>query len=351
MKKTLALILALVLVCAVFTGCGAKEAAPAEQAAPAEEAAAPAEAPAGEKKLVFGVAHCVLGEDYWQAAVVGMQKAADELGIELVLQSAQNDPAKQVEQIENFISQGVDAIICSPVDVDSILTSVKKCNEAGIPFVFSSRITDSNYGAVVDSGVGYEVLDMSKAGATWLVDYAKANNIHINLLEVMGSLTDSHTIGCRDGLAAIAEENPDYITVVNQVPTDWDPTKALSGVVAALQADDSINAIFYHSDALFPAIRSALEQLDMYKLKGEDGHIVLMACGGTADTLDAMKEGYVDALEVTPIVEVGYQSVYQALKVINGEIESGTPLLYDAYILDETNYDEMCNSVYGYAAK
>lgn len=367
MKKILALILAVIMVFA-FAACKKADAPAAD--APAADAPA-ADEPAKDVQLdedyetsdkesldaefkteglVFGVAHCVMGEQYWEADVVGMQKAADELGIELIVQGAQNDPSKQVEQIENFIAQEVDAIICSPVDVNAILTSVAKCNEAGIPFIFNSRVTESLEGAVVDSGVGYDAVKMSEAGAEWLVNYAKTNNVKLNLLEVQGAMADSHTIACMEGLRNVVEGNEDYVEIVAQVPTDWDPAVALSGTLAALKADDTINAIYYHSDALYPSVKAALMQLDMFKAKGEEGHVVLMACGGTTETLDDIKAGYVDALEVTPIVEVGYESVFQAVRVLSGEVQTGESLLYDAYVLDETNYDEKSGSVYGYAA-
>lgn len=336
MKKLLSILMATTMVASPFIGHVEKVSAESAETAASGEA------------LTFGVAHCVLGEDYWEACIVGMQKAADELGIELIVQGAQNDPAKQVEQIENFISQDVDAIICSPVDVEAIQTSVKKCNDAEIPFIFASRITESIGEAMVDSGVGFDVKEMSKAGAEWLVEYAKANDMKFNVLEVMGALSDSHSIGCRDGLAEVTAANPDYLSV-QQIPTDWDVSKALSGTLSALQADDSINCIYYHSDAMFAAVQSALMQTNKYVKNGEEGHIVLLACGGTKDTLDAMKEGYVDALEVTPIVEVGYESVYQAKKYIDGEIQRGESLLYDAYVLDATNFDEKANDVFGYA--
>ena len=370
MKRTLLLIMAIVLVFA-FAACAKAPAADA----PAADAPA-ADAPAADKELedvelsedfetsnkedldaeftteglVFGVAHCVMGEQYWEADVVGMQKAAKELGIELIVQGAQNDPSKQVEQIENFIAQEVDAIICSPVDVNAILTSVAKCNEAGIPFIFNSRVTESLEGAVVDSGVGYDAVKMSEAGAEWLVNYATEKGVKLNLLEVQGAMADSHTIACMEGLRNVIEGKEDVVEIVATVPTEWDTAVALSGALAALKADDTINAIYYHSDALYPSIKAALMQLDMFKTKDEEGHIVLMACGGTTETLDDIKAGYVDALEVTPIVEVGYESVYQAVRVLSGEIASGESLLYDAYVLDSTNYDEKSGSVYGYAA-
>lgn len=360
-KRIFVIFMAVLLITAAFTGCTSKEnsetdksPAPsgAEQTEQTEQAESkPVSTEKADKKLVFGVTQTVLGEDYWEACIVGMKDAAEELDVELIIQGAQNNPAKQVEQIENFIAQGVDAIICSPVDVNAILTSVQKCNEAGIPFIFCSRITESFGDVVVDSGVGFDVLEMSKTGADWLVEYAKENNVHLNILEVMGALSDSHSIGCRDGLAEIAAANPDYITVVTQVPTEWDVSKALSGTLTALQNDDAINCIYYHSDAMFSAVQSALMQTNKYVKAGEDGHIVLMACGGTKDTLDAIREGYVDALEVTPIVEVGYESVYQAKRVLDGDVKSGESLLYDAYVLDSSNFEEKAQDVFGYAGE
>lgn len=72
---------------------------------------------------------------YFVSIVEGMKAAAKEKGIDLVVADAAADASKHISQIEDFVSQGVDAIIISPVDQEAPADAVKKAQEAGIPVI------------------------------------------------------------------------------------------------------------------------------------------------------------------------------------------------------------------------
>ena len=78
-----------------------------------------------------------------QSVFVGMmdgaQLAADERGATLTMLGGDNDVTKQVGQIEDFISQGVDAIVVQAVDTTGIVTAIEEANEAGIPRIYNGR--------------------------------------------------------------------------------------------------------------------------------------------------------------------------------------------------------------------
>ena len=65
----------------------------------------------------------------------GAEKYADKM--ELTFVDAKDDPGKQLNQVENFIVQGMDAIICIPVDSDSTDGLSQRAVEAGIPIVYT----------------------------------------------------------------------------------------------------------------------------------------------------------------------------------------------------------------------
>jgi len=302
----------------------------------------------GDEQYRIGMAVCTLGEAFWEATVTGARNAADDVGVELIVQSAQNNMNEQIQQIENFIAQEVDAIICAPVDVFAILESVKKCNEAGIPFIFNTRVTLSSDDAKVDYGVGWNMQELAGIGAQKLVDVAKENNTKVNVIEVLGALTDSHTLYCRDGFASVVEKNPEYIEVVTQVPGDWVPDKALSGTTNALKAHPEANCIYFHSDFYFPAIESSLKQVNRWKKIGEEGHVHIICPGGEKQTLDAMKDSYVDYILVFPNLETGDLSVRKTVELLDGKTFSDDYYLMTSYVLSPENFDEKSSSVYGY---
>jgi len=96
---------------------------------------------------------------FYQDLKRGMQQAADSLGVDLHIVAGEWDLARQTSQVENFITQGMDAIVIAPVDSRGIVSAVEEANRAKIP-VFTADIA-----AVGPFGRGYRrvkfIFDMS----------------------------------------------------------------------------------------------------------------------------------------------------------------------------------------------
>jgi ribose transport system substrate-binding protein len=76
---------------------------------------------------------------FYQDLKRGMQRAADSLGIDLHFVAGEWDLARQTSQVENFITQKMNAIVIAPVDSRGIVSAVEEANRAGIP-VFTADI-------------------------------------------------------------------------------------------------------------------------------------------------------------------------------------------------------------------
>jgi len=109
--------------------------------------------------LVLGMAPCALADDeltvgysvqsmenaYFVSIVEGMKAAAKEKGINLIVSDAAADAAKHISHIEDFIAQGVDAIIISPVDQEAPADAVKEAQKNGIPVIsLDQKVTGSD---------------------------------------------------------------------------------------------------------------------------------------------------------------------------------------------------------------
>gem|GEM_PF-1637945 len=349
MKKRLIVVVAIIIVMAItigITGCQ-EEIKPGKQNQSNQSDSTNKTKGVTNTKYKIGVALVTLDEAYWKGNKAGLEKAAKDFGAELIFVNAQNNANDQMDQINSLISQKVDAIVCTPVDVESILPAVKKCNEAKIPFIFNDRITLSTESANVNYGVGYDIYGLSQMGAEWMVEYAQKNNTKLKILEVMGALTDSLTQYCTDGLAEVVEKNPAYLDVVTQIPGEWMPAKVLAGTVNALQSDNEINCIFYHSDFYHPSIVSALQQTGKWKKTGEQGHIVLAAAGGEKETLKDMKDGYVDLLEVFPTVEIGYQVIKSTIDLLNDKELEGEYKFISGFIVEPFELETKAEKIFG----
>lgn len=79
---------------------------------------------------------------FYQDLKRGLQKEADSLGMDLHVVAGEWDLARQTAQVENFITQKMDAIIIAPVDTRGIVSAVEEANRAGIP-VFTADISSA----------------------------------------------------------------------------------------------------------------------------------------------------------------------------------------------------------------
>ncbi len=95
-----------------------------------------------EKAYCIGYAAAGMSSEYNMMVYDGLTRLANEQGVELNTLSCEGDVAKQIEQIESFVTMGVDCILIFPVDAGSCTDSLIKARKAGIKVV----TTDINVG-------------------------------------------------------------------------------------------------------------------------------------------------------------------------------------------------------------
>lgn len=82
---------------------------------------------------------------YFQSSVEGGQKAAEELGHELIVLDPQADAGRQVTQVEDCIARNVDAIVVDPIESSSLLGVIEEAGQRGIPVATLDTPVDSAY--------------------------------------------------------------------------------------------------------------------------------------------------------------------------------------------------------------
>lgn len=301
---------------------------------------------ASAKKMSIGVALDNLNDPFWLGIKKGIDTAGKDLGVELVIRTAEGDAVKQNSQIDDMIAQGVSAVVCVYVDSKSILQAVTACNEANIPFVYCDRTLDSTDDAKVAWGIATDNYALTVDGWKWMADYARKNKMHLNVLELVGSLSDENVLKRSDGFKEVMDANSDIIDLVQQVPTEWNLEKALAGATNAIQAHPEINCVFMHSDYLLGATISALRQAGRYKPIGQKGHVAVMPYSGNKASLAAMKDKYVEMCFGMDVYKEGYNSVKAAFEIANGKTY-GDPVLDPGYILTQANFATTSKKAYG----
>ena len=89
----------------------------------------------------IGVSMALFDDNFLTVLRNGMKTyAAQQPGVDIQFEDAQNDVGKQLNQIQNFIAEKLDAIIVNPVDTDATPKMTKLAAEAGIPLVYVNRM-------------------------------------------------------------------------------------------------------------------------------------------------------------------------------------------------------------------
>lgn len=128
MKKTTLLLVSLMLI--FITGCSLE---PPEWAKP--------KTGGDVKDIKIGLSISTLNNPFFVSLKDGVVAEAAKQGMEVVVVDAQNDSAKQSNDVDDLIQQGVNALLINPTDSSAISTVVQTANSLGIPVITSPRIT------------------------------------------------------------------------------------------------------------------------------------------------------------------------------------------------------------------
>lgn len=306
MKKTLALLLAMVMVFALCA-CG-KTAAPAEApaAAPADEA--PAAAPVEEAKdITIGVTFMTLNSPFFEAMQRGVQEAADAAGVKVVINDAQLKVADQISSVEALIAQGVDAIILNAVDSAAIVPAVEACNEAGIPVICLDVLPE---GGDYVSFIASNNKAAGLLGGEFIGEYLNGTG-KVVILDgpAISSFQDraagfEEAVGKYEGIEIVAHIN----AVENSI------TAFVSAAENILAAYPDVDAVLAVNDYGAIAVESAVASA------GKEFKVVSVGVDGMPDVVDAIVNGSTVAGSVAQLpAQMGVLGVETALKVLAGE--------------------------------
>jgi ABC-type sugar transport system substrate-binding protein len=278
---------------------------------------------ASEKKIKFGYGLNDMSHEWYQNIAKGARARAAELGIEISISDAAMDAAKQVSQLENLVTQGVDVLIVTPVDVKSLPNVIAEATRAGIPV-----ITESNVVPGTKTYVGIDNVSGGKKAGLWYAQYAKANNIDPKILIVgLPAFED-----CRqrvEGFKAGLNEGGLKYTILQEV--DGQGAKEISLKVAqdALTAHPDVNVIFGINDNSTTGGMAAYKEagLDESKLtaigfgfEGVVGREALLS-GGPYKAAVAMFPDYVGV----SVVDAAYKALNK--EPLPANYESGTVVI------------------------
>lgn len=349
MKKTLSMLIALTLILSL-TACGGAPAATPAPTQPAAESLAPVPAPAENKPIKIGVSLDTIDSQYWVSIIGFLNEKAKAENVELIQTVCEGDANKQNQQIEDLIAQGCEAILCGARDGASIVAAVKKCSNAGVPIVMLGRSVMGEE-ALPQVQVLVDNISLASGTVQWAADKARKEGKTYNIALLVGSLGDQNAVERREGAVACIEKNSDVLKLSAEIPTDWKPEQAFSGLQNAFQKDPSINLIIAPSDVFFTTIQSVLEPLGKWVKRDDPNHIAVIGFDGDDGFAKMMEEQYVDASAVNDTKYMAHTSLGWAIKLVKGEAAPAEMNMLDPGIIaTPDSWETVKKDVWGYVA-
>ncbi|MGV9356193.1 ABC transporter permease/substrate-binding protein [Streptomyces misionensis] len=256
-------------------------------------------------KPKMGLSLSTLNNPFFVQIRSGAQAEAKRLGVDLTVTDAQNDASQQANQLQNFTSSHLGAIIVNPVDSDAAGNSVKAADKANIPVIAVDRgVNKADVNALVASD---NIAGGEQAAKTIAEKLGGKGKIVILQGQAGTSAARERAQGFANGLKAYPG-----IKVVAQQPADFDRTKGLDVMSNLLQAHPDVQGVIAANDEM---------ALGAIKALGSKAGTSVPVVGfdGTPDGLKAVKAGTLYASVAQQPTQLGRIAVDNALKATQGK--------------------------------
>ncbi len=317
MKKALSLILALVLALSLVA-CGETE-------APAE--GGEAETPVEATTYKVGVAIYQYTDNFmtlYRNEIADYFKTleTDTVKYDLTFVDGKNDMAAQTEQINGFITQGMDVIICNLVQTSSAETIVDKVVEAGIPLVLINREPAAE-NMTENETVCYVGADAKQSGTYQgeiVLELENKGDINgdgkVSYVMIVGDPENSDAqYRTEYSIKALTDAGIEVECLVEQVG-NWDQTKGQEIAQNALaQHGDAIEVFFCNNDGMALGAYAAIEAAG--RTVGED--VYLLGVDALPECVEMIENGTMTGTVLNDHIGQSHTAVDVAVKLLNGE--------------------------------
>jgi inositol transport system substrate-binding protein len=218
---------------------------------------------AAQSKVKIGVTLAMFDDVFITNVRDAMTKwASTHPDVELTIVDAAGDTAKQVGQVENFLAQGMDAVVILPVDTTATGPMTKAIVKAGKPLVYVNRKPEK-----LPKGVGYVGSKSIDAGVMNMEELGKAMGGKGNLAILIGELSDEPAHGRTDGIKQVVKEQFPNIKVTREQTGHWKREPGKTIMEDWLASGQQIDGVAANNDEM------ALGALQAIKAAGKIGKI------------------------------------------------------------------------------
>ncbi len=276
-------------------------------------------ASATAETMTIGVTMARFDDNFLTVLRNGMVAEAEAMdGVEIQVEDALNDVAKQLDQINNFIASGVDAIIVNAVDTSATEAMTAAAESAGMPMVYVNRepinvdrLPDNQAFVAsneIESGTleTFEICKLLRA-------QGKAGGARIYVL--MGELSNQAAVQrTKDIHDVIGMDMCSFMEIIDEQTGNWSRDQAQNLMTNWLSTGEPFDAVIANNDEM------AIGAIQAMKAAGLDmGEILVGGVDATQDAMAAMEAGDLDVTVFQNAAGQGSGSLDAALKLARGE--------------------------------
>lgn len=252
-----------------------------------------------DDNIVIGVSVSTLNNPFFVTLKDGIEAAAEEKGYEVKVVDAQDDSAKQVNDIADLMQQGIDYLVVNPTDSAAVSSSVESANASDTPVITLDRSVESGE---VASFIASDNVEGGELGAEFIVDELGEG---AKVAELEGVPGASATRERGEGFTNVAEESLDVVT---SQTANFNRSEGLNVTQNILQANGNIEAIFAHND-----------EMALGALEAAPDDVLVVGFDGSVDAMTSVENGDLDATVAQQPDLMGETAVETVEKLKNGE--------------------------------
>ncbi|WP_319532252.1 sugar ABC transporter substrate-binding protein [uncultured Cohaesibacter sp.] len=237
-------------------------------------------------------------------------EAAKDPSIQIQFEDARTDIGKQIDQVQNFVAQGLDAIIVHPVDMSATPRITKMVHEAGIPLVYVNRKPSDKD---LPEGVVFVGSEEVVAGRLQMEELAKKIGGKGNVAIMLGELSSDGTHGRTQGVKEVLEKFPE-IKIVEEQTAEWQRSEAIDLMNNWIVSGTKIDAVAANNDEMALGALLAMKQAGI-----SPDEIAVAGVDATPDALASMKAGELFISIFQDAEGQGAGSVKAAMQLAKGE--------------------------------
>jgi D-xylose transport system substrate-binding protein len=277
--------------------------------------------PNGSKRLKIGFAMDTLKEERWVRDRDAFEAHCKKMDVDCVITVADNRAEKQANDVDNLLTQGVDALVIAPSNATQAASMVEKAKAKGVPVISYDRLINSDK---IDLYISHQVPVIGRK----IAEYALQKVPEGNYVMVYGASTDNNALIMRREQEAVlkpAVDGAKIKIVAENHMADWKPEEALKMAENALtQNGDNVQAFVVSNDGMAGGVVQALAN------KGLAGKVLVTGQDAAIDGLQRIAEGKQTMTIYNPIIPLASQAVEAAIKLAKKEPVTTTPFMNDA---------------------